>query len=192
MIYILISIPFFLLAGAILNRNYQSSYGMQTWHGFAIRLLSFSGFVCMCVGVLLLIYEEDPYYKVDAENNVDEQLNQAVVAEQPPVIGRTVIRDTCALSPYFLPIIAYQLDSTHLIVPVMVIGHEEYYCFRIGALDKLLPVVKTEITRNGLVLSLITEKREVLCSTWFGFKSERREEVHYRVNLVSSYIILYE
>lgn len=191
MTYILISISLFLLAGGILNRNYKSSYGMQTWQGFAIRFFSFSGFVFLCVGILLSVYEEDSYYRVDAENAVDDLRNQVVVAKKPPLIGCTVLRDTCTLSPYLFPTIADQLDSIHLIVPVMVIGHEEYYCFRIGTLDKLLPVVKTEIRRNGLDMCLTTEKRVVLCSTLLGFKSEQREEIRYHVNLVGNYIILY-
>lgn len=195
MIFILISLPLLVLAGWILSRYYSLSYGMQTWHGFAIRFLSFCGFVCLFIGLFLSIYGEDIDYNiVDAKKSNGEGRDLPAINNPTAVYDGTTIRkvcDTCSLSPYFFPLIASQLDSILLIIPARVIGNKEYYCFRIGTLEKLLPVDKTELIRNKSEMSLITEKYMIQNSTWTDKCSERLKEIRYRVNLVNSFTILH-
>lgn len=195
MIFILLSIPFILLAGFIWKKYRELDWGTQSWHIPLFYGLSFTGFVLLCLSVISYMYGRGENEAIVGPDN--SRTTKKELATLPRITPQIKIgpytykhkRDTIELFPYIYSIVARQLGTGQLLIPVILKENDEFYLFRSGSSELLLPCKNTKIEYAGVKNIIVTE---------YTYISERRnkkkvilKQTEHIVKLKQQYLIVH-
>lgn len=195
MLFVLLSIPFILLAGFIWKKYRELDWGTQSWHIPFFYGLSFTGFIILFLGVISYMYGKGENETIMVSGNSQTTKKELATLPSMPSKSKTGLyiykhkRDTIELFPYIYSIVAQQLVTSQLLIPVILKDNDEFYLFRSSSSVLLLPCKKTKIEYVGKKNIVVIEY------TYINDRSNREKivlkEKKHIIKLKQQYLLLH-